>query len=158
MNRNIKVLVTRHQGCGRETGGMVHGCCYYLVFDDVVPLRLRGLFADKDNRVSCCLGHSTEWVLDRHVATTVPCTADGYCADTVPATTPGAPSIAQTCDSRSGSGDDPATWSDIPLISLATIMADVATSCDLQTSGNGFLMLEHADHDIEVPKAVTQGA
>lgn len=46
----------------------------------------------------------------------------------------------------------------MPLISLATIMADVATSCDLQTSGNGFLMLEHADHDIEVPKAVTQGA
>lgn len=74
------------------------------------------------------------------------------------ATTPGAPSIVQTCDSRSDSGDDPATWSDIPLISLATTKADAATSCDLQTSGNGFLMLEPADHDIEVSKAVTQGA
>jgi hypothetical protein len=58
---------------------------------------------------------------------------------------------------RSGSGDDPATWSDIFLISLV-IKADVATSCDLQTSGNGFLMLEPADPDIEDPKAVTQGA
>jgi hypothetical protein len=44
------------------------------------------------------------------------------------------------------------------LISLATKAADVATSCDLQTSGNGFLMLGPADPDIEDPKTVTQGA
>ena len=44
------------------------------------------------------------------------------------------------------------------LISLATRAADVATRCDLQTSsGNGFLLLEPADPDIEDPKAVTQG-
>jgi hypothetical protein len=44
------------------------------------------------------------------------------------------------------------------LISLATKAADVATSCDLQASGNGFLMLGPADPDIEDPKTVTQGA
>lgn len=81
MNRNIKssLLDIRHGDAKRVAWSMV---VVIIFVDDVVPLRLRGLFADKDSRVSCCLGHSAEWVLDKHVATTVPCTADGYCADT----------------------------------------------------------------------------
>lgn len=58
-----------------------------LSFDDVVPLHLRGFPTDKVSRVSCCLGGSAEWVQGKHVATSVPCTADGYCAATyLPAT------------------------------------------------------------------------
>lgn len=53
-----------------------------LSFDDVVPLHLRGFPTDKVSRVSCCLGRYAEWVQGKHVATSVPCIADGYCADT----------------------------------------------------------------------------